>query len=307
MSDRSPISVVVPTRDRADMLDGCLKTLRRSLDDADEMIVVDSVSRDERVREVAIANEAIYVRCDEPGASRARNAGVRRATRGIVAFIDDDIQVDAGWAAAVSRVFDDHPETAFVTGSIGFPGDEPDFAVAKFLHPDPFVIDRDFADDPGHSANLAVRRDAFERIGGFDELLGAGAKYLAAEDKDLLDRLLGAGYLGRYEPTAGTVHLDWRGEDEIIRLNWTYGLGAGVRMTKLLKTDRARLPQQGKILFWTWGLRDLLRSIRWRSKFHTKVVGVRLLGMIAGMLWALPARVRDGHFMKPGHRLLRRQ
>jgi GT2 family glycosyltransferase len=205
--------------------------------------------------------------------------------------------VDEEWAEAIGRTFDDYPDIAFVTGSIGYPpGLRPQFPVAEFLLPDPFPIDGDYPGDPGHSANFAVRRAALEQIGGFDELLGAGAKYLAAEDKDLFDRLFAAGLHGRYEPRASTIHLDWRTRNEVIRLNWTYGLGAGVRMTKLLKTNASRLPRQAKLLFWTWGLADLGRSIKWRSKYLTLVVTVRMIGMVAGILWALPAPVRNGHF-----------
>jgi len=297
MNQRSPISVVIPTRNRPDLLEGCLKNLRRSLGEQDELIVVDSASTDERVRDVALAGRTTYVRCELPGSSRARNEGWRRASHEVVAFIDDDIEVDAHWADTLARTFDSFPEAAFLTGSIGYPpGDRPEFPVAEMNNKEPFVIDRDCAIDPGHSANFAVRRTALEAVGGFDELMGGGAKYRAAEDKDIIDRLIVAGYEGRYEPAARTIHLDWRSRNEVIGLNWTYGLGSGVRMTKLLKADRGRFLQQARILFWTWGLEDLGRSIKWRSKFLVLVVTVRLIGMCLGMLWALPVPVRNGHF-----------
>jgi glycosyltransferase involved in cell wall biosynthesis len=304
VTGRRPISVVVPTRDRADFLDGCLKGLRVALDDADELIVADSASRDQRVRDVAEANDATYVRCEQPGASRARNEGWRRARHDIVAFIDDDILVDEDWANALVRAFDEYPDAAFVTGQVDFPRDEwIEYPVAVLIEPEPFSIDRDCAVDPGHGANFAARRRALEAVGGFDELLGAGAKFPAAEDKDVMDRLISSGERGQYDPRISVLHVPWRSRREIVRLTWTYGLGSGVRMAKLLKTDRSRVLQQVKLTFWTWAGVELRRARHHHNKFLAVLVLERTLAMFLGLAWALPARVRDGHFRERRWRL----
>jgi len=51
-------------------------------------------------------------------------------------------------------------------------------------------------------ACMLVRRDAFDRVGGFDERF-----FLYWEDADLCRRLRGAGWRVRYQPAARVVHL----------------------------------------------------------------------------------------------------
>ena len=45
----------------------------------------------------------------------------------------------------------------------------------------------------GHSVNMSFRRETYAWIGGFDEEMGPGTDLYAAEDLDILYRVLGAG------------------------------------------------------------------------------------------------------------------
>lgn len=291
------LSVVVPTRDRAHFLDRCLRSLRQALRPCDELVVADSASSDPRVREVAEAHGAVYVRCDLPGASRARNAGWRVATSPYIAFIDDDVRVLPGWAQAITDCFATHPDAAFVSGKVDTPmGEDPTRGAPFLLHAEPCWIDGEYQEDPGHSANLTVRRELLEQLGGFDELLGAGGRFRAAEDKDLFDRMFAAGVRGRYEPRAEVLHIDWRDRRETVRLNWTYGLGTGARIVKLLKSDRQRAKQIIRDTLWDWGLLEMLRAARRRYKWMILITTMRTLGMLCGIVWAAPRPVRNGHF-----------
>src|SRR5260370_32337312 len=53
VTDRPPLSVVVPTRDRPQLLGGCLAALRASLGPQDELIVADSASHGDATGRVA--------------------------------------------------------------------------------------------------------------------------------------------------------------------------------------------------------------------------------------------------------------
>lgn len=66
----------------------------------------------------------------------------------------------------------------------------------------------------GAGANMAVRREAFERVGMFDERLGAGAAG-CSEDSELWYRLLAEGWECRYEPSAVVFHHHRRSEAEL--------------------------------------------------------------------------------------------
>ena len=298
-TDNAGLSVVVPTRDRPDFLDRCLRSLRQSLRAGDELIVADSASVDPRVREVAEAHGAVYVRCDIPGASVARNAGWRVSKKPYIAFIDDDVRVLPGWAQAIADCFERYPDASFVSGKVDTPmGEDPSRGAPFLLHVKPCWIDRAYDEDPGHSANLTVRRTLLDQLDGFDEQLGAGARFKAAEDKDLFDRIFSAGLRGRYEPVAEVLHLDWRDRRQTLRLNWTYGLGTGARIVKLAKSDRTRAKQIVRDTLWVWGLREVYRSVRRRYKWMILITTLRTLGMFCGVVWAAPRPVRNGHFVQ---------
>lgn len=297
------LSVVVPTRNRPDSLEECLQSLAAATSDLDEVIVVDSASTTAGLQAIAEAHGAFYVRCEEPGASRARNAGWRIASHEIVAFIDDDVRVEAGWAEGLRCCFARFPDASFVSGRVNAPrGSAPGRGAPFLLHEDPCWIDDEFDKDPGHSANLALRRAVLRDLGGFDELLGAGAKFRAGEDKDIFDRLLSAGLRGRYEPTAAVLHLDWRDRRETLVLNWTYGIGTGARIVKRVKTDRQRARRVVRETLWEWGLREIYQNLVWRNKWIVLITSVRTLGMIAGLVRAAPHRVQGGHFVNPRSR-----
>jgi GT2 family glycosyltransferase len=67
--------------------------------------------------------------------------------------------------------------------------------------------------DAGISANVALRRSAWQATGGFDEMLGPGGYFPCAEDFDLTYRVLRQGYALLHLPDARVVHhglRDWR-------------------------------------------------------------------------------------------------
>lgn len=296
MAGEQRLSVVVPTRDRPSFLAACLDRLVASLREDDELIVVDSASRDPMVREVAEAAGARYLRCTVPGASRARNLGWRAARHELIAFVDDDVRVEAGWAAA-ARTLEGSPHTAFLTGRIGLSADQEssERPVALLDEDQARDLDADSRGSIGHSANLTVRREALERVGGFDELLGAGATFQAAEDYDLFDRLFSAGHVGRYDPDAAATHEQWRTRSDLLRLDWGYGFGTGARIAKLLRTDRRRAGRIAVDFLWSYTLRVAVKDLLRGYEFGSLTRLLRAAGTLVGFVRALPYRLRDGH------------
>lgn len=295
---RRPLSVVVPTRDRPAQLERCLASLRAQLEAEDELIVGDSAScRSNEVAEVAAQHGARYLRCDVPGASRARNAGWRAAAHDVVAFIDDDVLVAPGWRAAVDDALSAAPSAAFHTGRVDTPPDQRGTTrpVAVALHDDAFAIGPEVVGAIGGSGNLIVTVAALREVGGFDEDLGAGARFRAAEDNDLFDRLLAAGHRGRHDPAVEAWHEQWRTKVATIPLARAYGIGTGARLAKLVRTDRRRARLAAADFVWTWGVVDLVRCIRFRSRLGVLTAIARLAGTAAGFARAIVRPVRDGH------------
>jgi glycosyltransferase involved in cell wall biosynthesis len=303
MSTADGLSVVIPTRDRPELLRACLASVLASVDAGDEVIVVDSASSDPAVREVVEATGAQYVRCELPGVCRARNAGVRAAEHDIIAFVDDDVQVSREWADAVRTAMAAHPDAAFLTGRIEVPSgqDSGPRPVALKTEREAAVLDGTTTGTLGHSANMAVRRAAFERIGGFDEELGAGGRFRSAPEVDLFDRLFAAGSFGRYEPAALAWHEQWRSRRDLLRLEWSYGIGFGARLAKLTRADRVRARVVAREYLWEGGLAVIPDAVRNRYELGVALALVRIGAVALGLARAALVPVEGGH-LRPRQR-----
>jgi GT2 family glycosyltransferase len=275
------------------------------LEPSDELLVVDSASRDpSAIRRVAESHGARVLRCDQAGASHARNAGWRATQHEIVAFIDDDTRVLAGWADAVRASLSQAAPEGFITGAVDHPPATPpvERPVAIFNDEVSFAIVDDTVEPFGHGANHAVRREALEAIGGFDERLGAGGEFRAAEDLDLWDRLVQAGYSGRYVPLMATWHEQWRERRDNVTLDWSYGYGGGVRLAKLLRSDRARAMRSARVMLGRWGVSLVVRHLRLGHRYLAMLGVIRLCGWVVGVLRGVVIPIRDGHLRPRRHR-----
>ncbi len=143
---------------------------------------------------------------------------------------------------------------------------------------------------------MAVRRGALSAIGGWDEALGAGGRFRSAPELDLFDRLLAAGWVGRFVPAARARHHQWRSDGALLRLHFRYAMGAGARMAKLARTDRQRLRLVAKENWWSWGVADLGRCVRSRYKRGVALALLRLVGFAVGYAEARFTPVVDGHY-----------
>lgn len=281
--------MVVPTRNRPDRLATCLAALRAELHlaaaDGDEIIVVDSASADTRTRQVVASAGLRFVRSDLAGASLARNLGWRTATHRFVAFIDDDVLVQPGWAAAVVAGLSGPAPGGFVTGAILDPEEgEKEGRGATHVEPQPRIHNERSYGAIGGSGNLAVDRTLLERVGGFDERLGPGTWFATAEDYDLFDRMLLSGAVGRYEPAARVVHDDGRDKMARLRLAWLYGKGAGARLARLAWTSPHRFIGVWRDLVWRGGIRVAAKQIRQAYEYGLISTGLYLAGATVGFL-----------------------
>ena len=180
-------TVVVPCKGHAKELSLCLASLTRQVTSFPyEVVVVDSAS-DEAVASVAAGfPEVRLVRTAVPlRAGPARNLGVRLSAADYVAFIDADCQAEEAWLATAVDALRGGP--AMVGGPVldALPR-HPVAVTDNLLQFADFRPGRE--DGPARyfpSCNMAVRRDAFEAVGGFPEVdLSAG------EDTSLCNRFL---------------------------------------------------------------------------------------------------------------------
>jgi GT2 family glycosyltransferase len=203
--DAPAVSVVIPTRNRAAYLAVALASLaRQELDQAYEVLVVDDGSTDttgEVVRDAGVR----CVRADPPlGLNAARNTGVRMTAAPLIAFLDDDVEVPAGWLAALVEGADRHPDADAFGGPIRarLEGRAPGACGRE--DPPITALDLGAVDteaDMVWGANMAIRRGAFERLGPFDEAVAGHG-----DEEDWLRALRAAGGKIVYVAGAGVDH-----------------------------------------------------------------------------------------------------
>ena len=221
-------TVLIATYNRAALLDETLSSLakmRVSSTLAWDVIVIDNNSTDgtRAVVDRHMAGFPVRLRYlfeRKQGRSSALNAGIAAAEGAALVFTDDDVRVADGWLeAAVAPLLADNGAMAYSGGPVHpiWGADPPawldlsrgdlwgtvaiqDHGAAPFIYEDRRKVPL--------GANMAARRDMFERIGAFRADLGrtAGRFVLGQEVPELLLRARAAGLRGMYVPAMQVQH-----------------------------------------------------------------------------------------------------
>jgi glycosyltransferase involved in cell wall biosynthesis len=242
-------SVIVCTRDRAGLLDGCLERLVAEDPSVTwELVVVDNGSTDatasvvRRHGETVAGGHVTRVVEPEPGLSPARNRGVAAARGDLLLFTDDDVLVEPGWIDAMCAGFGE-PDVVAVAGRVGpwWPREPPRWLTGPHAG---LLALTDFGDAPRDlvgdeyplGASMGIRRSALPAAAPFDPRLGHRAgTFFAYEEFDLFQRLRRAGGRFVYRPDAAALHridperMTWRGMRRAAIHNG-FGLGRAQRV-----------------------------------------------------------------------------
>jgi len=204
-----------------------------------EVLVVDNNSTDQ-TREVVedfcqrYPSRFRYLLEPKQGLSRARNAGIRESRADVLAFTDDDVTVDpswlwnltaslcnSAWAGAAGRVL-----PLWGNSLPGWLSPKDPHELAPFVAFEP-GSEADVLTEPPFGANMAFRKEMFEKYGIFRTDLGRCANdMLSNEDTEFGRRLLNGGERLRYEPSAVVYHpvAENRLRKEYL-LKWWFGKG----------------------------------------------------------------------------------
>jgi GT2 family glycosyltransferase len=104
-----PLSVVIPSYNRADLLRRCLETVTAFAPPDTQVVVVDDASPDGIISHTALQYPAVQtLRLPRrSGFCVAANAGIRAATAPVVELLNDDTEVAPNWADAALPYFAD--------------------------------------------------------------------------------------------------------------------------------------------------------------------------------------------------------
>jgi GT2 family glycosyltransferase len=227
--DVVPVSIVIPTVGRTELLATCLASIARCSPRPTEIIVVDQ-SGDEQVAAVVTALADVgarLLRSSIRDRSLAVNDGVRAAASEIVLVTDDDCTVASSWVArAWSHLADD--DSLMLTGRVLPVG--PAIAVPSLIGSEtPHEYVGVLHDNVLFGCNMACSRARFLAFGGFDE------RVRLAEDNDFCYRWLRSGQRIRYDPEFRIWHHAWRTPAELEAHYRGYARGQGILYAKHLR------------------------------------------------------------------------
>jgi GT2 family glycosyltransferase len=260
------VSVVVCTFNGAQTLRECLDGLG-AVDYPDyEVIVVNDGSTDATAA-IAASYPVRLITTENRGLSSARNTGFAAATGEIVAYIDDDAYPDPHWLQYLVHTFTEGDWAA-----VGGPNLPPpdDGAVADCIANSPggpthvLVSDCEAEHVPG--CNMAVRRSALARVGGFDPQFR-----VAGDDVDLCWRLKAVNLQIGFSPAAVVWHHRRSSVRAYLRQQRGYGKAEALLERKWpQKYNRARHIAWGGRVYGRGLTRELASTRRWRVYYGSQ-------------------------------------
>lgn len=222
-------SIIIPTYQRPERLTACLEAIGQLEAPAQgfEVVVVDDGS-DGAANTAAAAKTAFpllslrYIIQEHGGPSKARNRGAECASGRYLAFIDDDCRPDRDWLRHLAAALDG-PKRLLVGGRVVNALKDNRFAVASqalmsYMYSFYLRQERPFF----ASCNLALSRENFRHVGGFDTRFPLAA----GEDREFCRRSRLQGLQLVYVDGALVHHHHALGLGTFVRQHFNYGRGA---------------------------------------------------------------------------------
>ncbi|MEP6897742.1 MAG: glycosyltransferase [Rhodanobacter sp.] len=268
------VSIVIPIHGKLAYTLACLRSLAQHVVQARfEVLVVDDASPDDSAATLSqVAGLRLLHNATNLGFIGSCNAGAAAARGDFLLFLNNDTQLGAGWLDALLRCFAERDDCGIAGSRLVYPdgrlqeagglvfSDGSCWNVGRFESRDgsAFLYRREV--DYVSGASLLIRRDLFEKIGGFD------TRYRPAyyEDTDLAFAVRKLGLRVYYEPASTVIHYE--------------GITSGTDLGSGIKQHQ--LPNQLKFVGkWTAELQrqpapgtPLERAVRWRTRGRVLVV-----------------------------------
>jgi GT2 family glycosyltransferase len=263
------VSVIVPTARRPERMHKLLSSLAALDYPAFEIVIVDNAPDDPRTRQEIEAFAARdprvrYMNEPLPGSSVARNRGIAEVDSELLAFTDDDVEVDPQWLSWIVERFLADPRVDVVTGLVlpanldtpeqrwfeEFSGFGKGFDLALYDTDEHRAEDRPlypyWGGVFGSGNNMAYRRRVLLEIGGLDPALGAGSPALAGADIEAFSHAILRGSRLAYEPRALCWHDHRATPAAVSKQTFSYAVGVTAILTKWLLRDPRLWLQAGR-------------------------------------------------------------
>jgi len=179
------LSFIIPTYNEERHISPLLDSLKGQMQEGDEIILVDSYSKDKTVG-IAIAKGAKVVFQPKMGIGLAKTEGARNAKNGLLVMLDADCAPNADFVARIRKRFSERPDLVAICGVDLYSSDSAIwramyntysvavFWLGKIFH---FITGKYWL----AANNCAIRKDVFFSVGGY--------RSVVCEDNDLMARL----------------------------------------------------------------------------------------------------------------------
>lgn len=296
----SLITVVISTRNRGAQIVRTIETILVSDYAPFETWVVDQSDdnlTEEALRRYLTAPGLGYIRTDSRGIARGRNLGIEKTNGELIALTDDDCEVTSNWLRELANAFSMDQRIGIVFSNVlaGAYDRELGF-IPAYVRSGPFLAKSMWEKHhiEGIGASMAVRRSVWRELGGFDDMLGAGAPFRSGEDLDFCLRALQRGYWVYETPRTHVIHTGFRTWEEGRALVYGYLYGIGATFAKHVKCHRWSVLLPLGHLFWRWAFRGPVVDLGKRPP-----KGLRLRAFINGLVAGArcPVDRRRGQFI----------
>ena len=287
-------SLIICSRNRPELLAESIDSILKGDEVPTQLIIVDQSKAPHPTLATLTTDRTSDIRylwTQSVGLSRANNTGIAAAQHDLLVFTHDDVIVSPVWFGALVHALLAGGPRSVVTGQVrAVEADTPNgFAPSTKVDESPAVYEGRIGADPLYPMNMAMYRSTIDEVGGFDEHLGPGTSYPAAEDNEFGYRLLEAGYRIIYVPEAVLFHRAWRAEREYLPLRWSYGRGQGAFYAKHLGLTDRYIPRR-----MSWDIMRHIYQATWRLRRQPRLACgdvIYILGMLSGAAqWLLTQR-----------------
>src|SRR5262245_10101754 len=268
-TDTPLVTVVISTRERSDSV---VKTVRAILLNdypCFELRVVDQSENDftETSLRPFLDNPHLrYRRTATKGLSTGLNLGISEAQSELIVITGDDCEVHKEWLRELVAAFAVDRRIGIVFGNVlPAPHDRRIGFIPAYVR-DKGILARGISEKHwvgGTSACMGLRRSVWQRLGGFDQMLGVGAPLQSAEDTDLTIRALLSGYSVYETPRLTVIHHGFYQWEQCRILIHRYWYGTGAAFVKQLKC-------------WRWSVAAVLLRLAWGWVFRKSRIAASL-------------------------------
>lgn len=224
-------SIVIPTFNRPERLRSCLNSITsQKFEGQYEIIIVDDgsdVDLEPIINDFNNFKSLVYLRQENSGPAKARNYGAEKSNGNMIAFLDDDCQVDSKWLEQLKTAGNNN--TIVGGETINHYKDNLYSEASQLLIGHLYRFFKNTNQYFFTSNNFAVPRQTFFSLGGFDTDFHTSA----GEDREFCVRALNKGVKLEHVPKAIVYHYHYLNLKQFCKMHFKYGKSAPLFAQKI--------------------------------------------------------------------------